>query len=85
MIFKESEALIGDDFPAAGQRREQLRQGVGKQPGDPARAAEAIIAAIVVDDPPLRLLLGKRALDTVYRKLDAMRADFDLWRTAALP
>ena len=31
----------------------------GKQPGDPDKAAEAIIAAIESDGPPLRLVLGK--------------------------
>ncbi|WP_432881441.1 oxidoreductase [Kribbella sp. CA-245084] len=34
----------------------------GKQPGDPAKAAEAILHIANLDNPPLRLLLGKDAL-----------------------
>jgi hypothetical protein len=34
----------------------------GRQPGDPARAAQAILGIVALDEPPLRLLLGKDAL-----------------------
>ncbi|MFI7065958.1 oxidoreductase [Kribbella sp. NPDC050124] len=34
----------------------------GKQPGDPAKAARAILDVVALDSPPLRLLLGKDAL-----------------------
>ena len=34
----------------------------GKQPGDPAKAARAIVEIVALDNPPLRLLLGKDAL-----------------------
>ncbi|WP_346730665.1 oxidoreductase [Caballeronia sp. dw_19] len=80
----ESAAVIGDYAPTAGRQREQLRQGAGKQPGDPARAAEAIIAAVTAADPPLRLLLGARALRTAYGKLDTVRANFDTWTATTL-
>ena len=46
-----------------GARRAQLKQSSGKQPGDPVRAADAIIKAVESDDPPLHLVLGKMALD----------------------
>ena len=39
-----------------------LYGGDGKQPGDPAKAAEAMIAVVESDDPPLRLLLGADAI-----------------------
>jgi NAD(P)-dependent dehydrogenase (short-subunit alcohol dehydrogenase family) len=80
----ESAAVIEDYAPTAGRQREQLRQGAGRQPGDPARAAEAIIAAVTAEDPPLRLLLGALALRTAYGKLDAMRANFDAWSATTL-
>ena len=41
----------------------------GKQPGDPDKAAEAIVAAVESQTPPLRLVLGKYANDKVRRKL----------------
>ena len=34
----------------------------GKQPGDPVKAAQAILEVVALDNPPLRLLLGKDAL-----------------------
>ena len=39
-----------------------LYGGDGKQPGDPAKAADAMIAAVESDDPPLHLLLGADAI-----------------------
>ena len=51
----------------------------GKQPGDPDRAARAIVAAVDATEPPLRLLLGKVALAGARAKLDELRRDFDGW------
>lgn len=51
----------------------------GKQPGDPRRAAHAMIQITEAADPPLRLLLGSDALEGARRKLDALKADFDTW------
>jgi hypothetical protein len=52
----------------------------GKQPGDPVRAASAIIQAVEAPNPPLHLLLGKEALRLGREKLDALRRDFDAWQ-----
>lgn len=52
----------------------------GKQPGDPAKAAQAMIAAVDSDDPPLRLLLGADAIGLWRRKRDAVDSDLDKWR-----
>src|SRR5690348_10186747 len=41
----------------------------GKQPGDPAKAAAAILAALASDTPPLRLVLGTDAADAVAASL----------------
>ena len=73
-----------DDYAAtAGERRRQVGARSGKQPGDPARAAQAIIDAALSDRPPLRLLLGKAALDLAHKKLESMRSDFDAWRSTS--
>ena len=50
-------------------RRSQLKQSSGKQPGDPVRAADAIIKAVESDDPPLHLVLGKMALERAREAL----------------
>ena len=56
-----------------------MRELSGKQPGDPVRAANAIIEAVEAPSPPLHLLLGKDALRLGCEKLDALRRDFDAW------
>jgi len=54
----------------------------GKQPGDPVKAAEAIIQIAGADNPPLRLLLGSDAYNGVEKndiaKLEAARKWKDL-------
>jgi NAD(P)-dependent dehydrogenase (short-subunit alcohol dehydrogenase family) len=68
----------------AGARRELLRKSSGNQPGDPCRAAYAIIKAVESSDPPLHLVLGKdglaRARDTLRKRLDI----FDRWEAVTL-
>lgn len=51
----------------------------GRQLGDPDRAAQAILAAVRSDTPPLHLLLGSDALNRARSKLDAMIAEIDAW------
>jgi NAD(P)-dependent dehydrogenase (short-subunit alcohol dehydrogenase family) len=51
----------------------------GTQPGDPAKAASAILTALDSDDPPLRLALGDDAVDAIAAHLDQVRADLDRW------
>jgi len=51
----------------------------GNQPGDPAKAADALLALVEAEHPPTRLFLGKDALGLVDGKLDAMRAERDRW------
>jgi NAD(P)-dependent dehydrogenase (short-subunit alcohol dehydrogenase family) len=70
-------ATVGSMRVAAGEKR-------GSEPGDPDRAAEAIVAAIDSPNPPLRLLLGADAVDRVLRKLDVTRSDLEMWREVSL-
>jgi NAD(P)-dependent dehydrogenase (short-subunit alcohol dehydrogenase family) len=53
----------------------------GNQPGDPARAAQALLALVGADNPPTRLFLGDDALGLVDQKLDDMRAEVAAWDT----
>jgi NAD(P)-dependent dehydrogenase (short-subunit alcohol dehydrogenase family) len=75
----EARAEIADYAATAGAVRRELRELSGKQPGDPVRAASAIIQAVEAPNPPLHLLLGKDALRLGREKLDALRRDFDAW------
>lgn len=65
----------------AGQRRRQVSASSGHQPGDPERGARAIIHAAVSADPPLRLALGRLALETARVKLRSVREDLDAWES----
>ena len=51
----------------------------GRQIGDPARGAEAILAAVDSEHPPLHLLLGSDALRRTREKLDAVIEEMDRW------
>lgn len=51
----------------------------GKQPGDPVRAARAMLTAIAADHPPAHLLLGSDALGLVRAKLSALNEEFNAW------
>ncbi len=75
----EAPDSIIDYHSTAGVRRELIRGYSGKQPGDPRRAAAAIIKAVEADEPPLRLLLGKSALAAAYEKLASLRENFETW------
>ena len=57
-----------------------LYGGDGRQPGDPAKAAGAMIAAVESDDPPLRLLLGADAIGLWEKKQAAFAAELARWR-----
>jgi len=82
--IKQSAIRIDDYEATAGVRRSQTEARSGKQPGDPVRAAEAIIAAVQSDSPPLHLVLGKPALDIARNKLVALKKDFDTWESTTL-
>jgi NAD(P)-dependent dehydrogenase (short-subunit alcohol dehydrogenase family) len=70
----QSTTVIDDYAETAGQRRKERDTAHGTQPGDPAKAAKAIIAAVESEEPPAFLLLGNDALNT-YRRLAEARLD----------
>lgn len=75
----EAPETIEDYRPSAGERMRQIREASGNQPGDPVKAVQAIVKAVEAKDPPLRLLLGKIALDGAREKIGEMQRDFDAW------
>jgi NAD(P)-dependent dehydrogenase (short-subunit alcohol dehydrogenase family) len=56
-----------------------LYGGDGKQPGDPRKAAAAIIAAVESSKPPFRLILGSDAVELLERKKAALESDLARW------
>ncbi|GAB3349833.1 oxidoreductase [Amycolatopsis echigonensis] len=82
--MRESAIRIDDYADTAGARRTSTLATYGKQPGDPARAATAVIDAVTSAEPPLRLLLGRAAYDIATARLDTLRKTFDDWRDVTL-
>jgi NAD(P)-dependent dehydrogenase (short-subunit alcohol dehydrogenase family) len=72
----ESKQHIADYAATAGVWRKQARETSGKQPGDPVRAAQAIIKAVESSKPPRHLLLGNDAFDGAMAKLEELRKEF---------
>ena len=70
---------ISDYADSVGKTRDVLRDLDGNQPGDPARAARAIIEAVEADDPPRRLPLGQMAVDSIRTKLSAQLDELEQW------
>lgn len=56
----------------------------GNQPGDPVRAARAIIKAVTAENPPLHLLLGRLAYDQANNKINRLQKDIETWRDVTL-
>jgi short-subunit dehydrogenase len=76
----QSSTVIDDYTETAGKRRKEHDTVHGTQPGDPAKAAKAILSAVESDEPPAFLLLGNDALNT-YRRLAAARLDsIEAWQ-----
>jgi NAD(P)-dependent dehydrogenase (short-subunit alcohol dehydrogenase family) len=62
-----------------GATRAYIEREDGRQAGDPARAAAAILAALDADDPPLRLALGADAVDAIRAKHQDLEAELARW------
>ena len=72
----ESKHQIDDYMATAGAARAAMRTSSGKQPGDPVRAAKAIVAAVASGTLPHHLLLGNDAFEGAMARLDHLRQDF---------
>jgi NAD(P)-dependent dehydrogenase (short-subunit alcohol dehydrogenase family) len=81
--FAQAETRIADYDDTAGTFRARMAQVAGKQEGDPAKAAAAILHITTLEQPPLRLPLGKIALGTIGAKLASVQQDMEAWRHVA--
>jgi NAD(P)-dependent dehydrogenase (short-subunit alcohol dehydrogenase family) len=70
---------IADYADTAGLRRKENDTVDGTQPGDPAKAAAAILAVAQEANPPFRLLLGRDALGRARAELDEQRRELEAW------
>jgi NAD(P)-dependent dehydrogenase (short-subunit alcohol dehydrogenase family) len=74
-----SKIVIDDYKETAEANKNSIRGYSGNQPGDPVRAAKAMIKAVESKNPPLRLLLGEAALKGARNKIELLKKDFDTW------
>jgi NAD(P)-dependent dehydrogenase (short-subunit alcohol dehydrogenase family) len=84
-LFRPGSAYESAEMPeyadTVGPTREYVRNGHRAQPGDPVKAAAAIIEALDSDEPPLRLVLGVDAIGNIEHRLEAMGRELERWRS----
>jgi NAD(P)-dependent dehydrogenase (short-subunit alcohol dehydrogenase family) len=84
-LFRSDAAYESAEMPeyaeSVGPTRDYVRTNHGAQPGDPMKAAEAIMSALDTDEPPLRLVLGADAIGNIEQHLTAVGDELDSWRS----
>lgn len=61
-----------------------MAEHAGHEPGDPIKAAQAILAIADAPNPPMHLLLGADALKYADYAARALTADIDAWKDLSL-
>jgi hypothetical protein len=80
----EAKARISDYDKTAGKMRAYFTEQDGKQPGDPQKAAAAIVKAVEAERPPLHLLLGGSTIPRVKAKIEALQEDLASWEATTI-
>jgi NAD(P)-dependent dehydrogenase (short-subunit alcohol dehydrogenase family) len=82
MVFAEGGIADYDEVREGAKQRLAARNG--RQPGDPEKAAHAMLALIESPNPPVHVLLGSDAWQLVNDKLDAVRTELAAWKDMTL-
>jgi NAD(P)-dependent dehydrogenase (short-subunit alcohol dehydrogenase family) len=82
--IRQTATKLQDYAASAGAAHERLAAMAGKQAGDPARAAAAIIQAVASPNPPLHLVLGSDAYHRTRQMLAAFSADVEAWKDVSI-
>ncbi|HEY4030541.1 MAG TPA: oxidoreductase [Caulobacteraceae bacterium] len=82
--LRQDRSRIDDYAETADNRMGQVSGYSGKQPGDPVRAAAAMIAVAQMDNPPRHLVLGKVGFEGVTRSLRARLEEIERHKDEAL-
>jgi NAD(P)-dependent dehydrogenase (short-subunit alcohol dehydrogenase family) len=75
---------IEDYNASSGDRLNLLQSNSGKQPGDPSKGAKAMLKVVNSDKPPLRLVLGKPALDAIREKYKMVEEELKAWEDVTI-
>jgi NAD(P)-dependent dehydrogenase (short-subunit alcohol dehydrogenase family) len=81
--LERTKNVISDYGETAGAAREWADSPHNAQPGDPAKAAAAMVKVTEVENPPLRLQLGADCVAAIETKLDLVKAELNQWRDLA--
>ncbi len=76
----DPKVTIDDYAETAGYVRSLQHDYSGKQPGDPARLAKAVVDVSRHDNPPLRLLMGSYAYNLGMERVEELRKTFEEWK-----
>jgi NAD(P)-dependent dehydrogenase (short-subunit alcohol dehydrogenase family) len=83
-LFRSGAAYESEEMAeyadTVGPTREYVRTNHGQQPGDPDKAAAAIIAALDAKEPPLRLVLGADAIGNIQNRLERVGRELAAWQ-----
>ena len=82
--LKQTEIRIDDYRDSAGAHMAGTFEGSGKQPGDPVKAARAMIDIVAADNPPMHLVLGAWGVDKVQTYLRDTQDEIEQWRNLAV-
>ncbi|OBB97961.1 oxidoreductase [Mycobacterium sp. 852002-30065_SCH5024008] len=77
--MKESGTPIADYVDVAA-RKDLIKQFADHLPGDPKKVADAVLMVTTLDDPPLRLLLGRDVLKAMRDKIAALSSSIEQWK-----
>jgi NAD(P)-dependent dehydrogenase (short-subunit alcohol dehydrogenase family) len=75
---------IADYDPVLQPFREFMQQYTGSEPGDPVKAAKILFDVSRMDEPPLRLVLGKFAKQYVKEGYEESLAELERWSRLSL-
>ncbi|MFF1300388.1 MULTISPECIES: oxidoreductase [unclassified Streptomyces] len=81
-LFEADRAGVSADsgvYAKVSGTRGFVAGGDGSQPGDPAKAAAVILAALQAEHTPLRLPLGDDGVTAILGHLDQVREDVTAW------
>lgn len=81
---KLAQCELPEYVATAGKTREYMKTQDGKQPGDPQKAAEAVIAVADSAEPPLHLILGRIALSRFRDRLTQWQKEIADWEAVTM-
>ena len=82
--LKQTPSKIADYADTAAARMRGTSEGSGKQAGDPALAAQAMIDLVAHANPPHHLVLGAWGVEKVTGYLKDLLAEVEAWRKVGL-